>query len=204
MTNETPSYFYIDQTTFDAWVAALGFAAASKLCGACMTYFFHGELGDDVKLTKTAAALFEGERAKLDARRAKVAAKGATSKGKTAKTTKVTTKTTRGRVDKSVDNSRAAGKTEGKSPKNPSKKRVNPTPTTTETSAVPAQTSTKQVTHYKPKFYTPKPPRAEGERAGGSGTVSRAEFAALVAGGLGYATPGAYGMGERSRIVAGG
>lgn len=194
MADTTPSYFYIDQTTFDAWVAALGFAAASKLCGACMTYFFHGELGSDVKLAKTAAALFEGERAKLDARRAKVAAKGATSKAKTSKAPKTPkAKPVQGNVEKSD----SGKKSEDNSPKSSGKASGNPS----QTSPVPAQT----VTYLKPKHYTntPKPPRAEGERAGGSGTVSRAEFAALVAG-LGYASPGAYGMGGRSCIVAGG
>jgi len=190
MTNETPSYFYIDQTTFDAWAAALGFAAASKLCGACMTYFFHGELGDDVKLTKTAAALFEGERAKLDARRAKVAAKGATSKGKTAKTTKVTTKTTRGRVDKSVDNSRAAGKTEGKSRKNLGKNSDN----SPQTTHLPAETTTYQKPKLKLYPQTPAPSvggAGSGER--GSGLVSPAEFADLRAA-IGYNSPTAYGL----------
>lgn len=183
-TTETPTYFYIEPATWDSWVAALGFAAASKLVGACMSYFFSGELGPDVKLTKTAAALFEGERAKLDSRRAKVAAKATQgAKGGRAKTARAS-------VKKSVDNSRDAGKTEGKSRKNLGKNSDN-SPKTTH---LPAETSTYQKPKLKLYPQTPAP-SAGGAGSGGrgSGLVSQAELAELLAAGLGAATLGGYG-----------
>ena len=155
MSTETPEYFYIEPATWESWVAALGFTAASKLAGACMSYFFSGEIGSDVKLTKTAAALFEGERARLDNRRAKMAAKAARAKaatdGKSPERTSANVENSRGRTRKSARN-------EKKSRKNLRCIYDN----SAQTSPVPAETTSQHKPKPKPKLYNPQTPTTGG------------------------------------------
>lgn len=186
MTTTTPSYFYIEPATWESWVAALGFTAASKLAGACMTYFFTGALGDDVKLTKTAQALFEGERARLDNRRAKAAAKAARAAEAAEKACVEKSRTAEKKPAKSSDRPR----------KNQRKNCDSSEPAGESTSRVPAETASRPTTHLKPKPNLNNPqtptPRATGGGRGGGGVMSAAEFAAL-AGTIGYDSPTAYG-----------
>jgi hypothetical protein len=179
MAEISPSYVFFEPATWDAWVAALGFAAASKLAGACMTYFFHGEVGDDVKLTRAASALFEAERVKLDGRRAKLAARGRAARQAPDADHPQT----------AVDKSEGLGKSSKKSRKTSGKVSDYSAPA----GPAPAQT----VTYLKPKFYNPQTPApgdgARGAGGGGVGCVSPAEFAAMAAE-IGYSTPNAYGL----------
>lgn len=207
MADVTPSYAFFETATWDAWVAALGFAAASKLAGACMTYFFHGELGDDVKLTKAAAALFEGERAKLDAKRAKIAAKGSATKDadKGAKPATATTKDRRTKqakpVPANVEKSDGAGKSSKKSQKSSGK--------VTEKSpknlvVAHASTCENEKSRLAPIINLnlsniPQTPTAKG-KAVGSGVMSRDEYERLMADGLGFGSPTAYGMGDAAVV----
>ncbi len=179
---DTP-FFFIDQSTFDSWVDALGFAAASKLMGACAAYYFTGELSDDVKLTKVARALFEGERARLDARRAKAAAKSSP------RTPKATRNAERPNVEKSAAPRKNSQKVEEKSSKSSGKVAENSAPTT----HLPAKTPTHPKTNPKPKPNDPQTP-AQGEGARGSGAMGRDEFLRLASGGLGFTGRGAYGL----------
>lgn len=180
------SYFYIDQPTWDAWVDALGFASASKLAGACAQFYFTGELTDDVKLAKVAKALFEGERARLEARRSKASAKAA------AKVAKATPETP-SNVEKSGGDRTNPGKSAKKSEKKSGRVAANSAPTR----RVPAETT--DHTKPKPKPNTPLTPRAEhggrGSGGWGSGSVTPAEYADMLEAGLGYDSPTAYGMG---------
>lgn len=175
MSTETPEYFYIEPATWESWVAALGFTAAAKLAGACMSYFFSGELGSDVKLTKTAAALFEGERARLDNRRAKMAEKAARAKaatdGKSPESTSANVENSRGRARKSARN-------EKKSRKN--LRCIYDS--SAQTSPVPAETTSQHKP--KPKLYNPQTPTPSGGTGlspSASCVVSPAEYDALLA-----------------------
>lgn len=185
------SYFYIDQSTWDAWVDALGFASASKLAGACMAYYFTGELSDEVKLAKVAKALFEGERSRLDARRSKASAKAA-------KVSKIAPEVTPTNVEKSGGRRNGSGQSSNKSAKKSGKVYEKSAPT----KRVPAETSVNSKP--KPKPNTPQTPRADGV-ARGSGTMrgsvmSAAEYAELSRV-LGFDAPTAYGA-ARTRLRA--
>lgn len=198
MADTNPGYAFFESATWDAWVAALGFAAASKLAGACMTYFFHGELGDDVKLTKAAAALFEGERAKLDTRRAKIAAKDTGKVAKPATATAEGKRTKQAKpVPANVEKSDGAGKSSKKSPKS-SEKVAEKSPKNR--TVAHASTCENEKSRLAPIINLnlsniPQTPTAKG-KAVGSGVMSRDEYERLMAGGLGFGSPTAYGMGD--------
>ena len=174
---DTPTYWSIDPSTYDTWVRVLGAAAAGKLMAACCGYFFHGADPDDFKLSKTARVLFDGERQRLDRRRAS-AING--------------TKSVRRKRDAGP---RATGKSAGKSGNSLGKVAEK----STENQA-PAQQPTSEnansrlapVLNLSPNT-NPQTPAPRAKAARGSGIVSRAEFDAMVAAGLGYGTPTAYG-----------
>lgn len=176
MATKRPTYFYIEPATWESWVAALGFTAASKLAGACMTYFFSGEIGSDVKLTKTAAALFEGERARLDNRRAKIAEK---SKPNSPADEDEASERTSADVENSRGRARKSARNEKKSRKNLRCTRDS----SAQTSPVPAETTSQPKPKPKLKLYNPQTPapiaRSEPLAVGASCVVSPAELAAL-------------------------
>lgn len=189
--SNTPEYWSVDPATFDLWVAELGYAAAGKLMAACANYFLHGTEPDEIKLTKSAANMFEAERGKLDRRRA-LAMKARRGSAKPAA---------------SVDNSKSwhevsekpkksLGKTSKKSPRNPSADK-GPSHVPTSANGSYQQTPIKS----QSRNQSPQTP-APSDSARGSGAMSRAEFDALLRGGLGYDSPNAYGIG--AEIVAGG
>ena len=109
-TTKRPEYWSCEPGQWAAWVDALGFAAASKLAGACMTYFFEGELDPSVKLTKQATAIFEGIRPTLERRRSAAMGK---ARGRCERDL--------GRPGRNVENSEGLGKPCGKSAENSGK-----------------------------------------------------------------------------------
>lgn len=184
MTAETPRYWSIDPDTWRAWVAVLGNAAASKLAGACMSYFFDGTEPDAYKLTRQARAMFEGERGKLDRRRAS-ALNGAKGGRKGA--------------GQNVDNSKDAGKADRNSHKDVRK--IEEKLPRNQTDTTPSSSG-----NVKPRFEViensnrntnPQTPKHSATLptlgAGVDSVMSPAEFNAMIASGLGYVAPTAYG-----------
>jgi len=191
--NMTPSYWSIDRETFDAWVRVLGTTGAAKLIAACAGYFFHGFDPDTYKLNKTARALFEGERARLDRRR--TSALNGSGRGRKAREA--------GTVDvenpgaEIVEKSGRDAKTDGKPRGN--RRRTNGKPTENRASA-PAPTCEINNSRSEPIVsrnrnlnpQTPTAPTGADGGGGGAGSVTPQEFAELAAS-LGFTSPTAYG-----------
>ena len=215
---DTPSYWSIDPSTYDTWVRVLGAAAAGKLMAACCGYFFHGADPDDFKLNKTARALFDGERDRLDRRRVsalngaksgrgiRAAQDGIRAAESDLKAEHMASDSVENQTATSVEKSASCEKSAGESAK--SLRKVAGKSTKNQASAQPvtcenANSRLAPIITMSPNN-NPQTPAPRDGRARGSGMVSRAEYDAMLASGLGYASPGAYGMGERSCIVAGG
>ena len=194
--NQCPSYWATDPDTWRMWVNVLGPAAASKLAGACMSYFFDGTEPDAFKLTKQARAMFEGERGKLDRRRTSALNGAKRSRQKVADPEDGSD----GRdVERSGSRKEAPKKSQGSPRGNAGKPAKNPSTARTPTSGN-AKSRFKPIWN-RNRNINPQTPAPTCQGARDSGTMSRAEFAAL-AGIVGFDTPNAYGMG--AEIVAGG
>lgn len=194
--NQCPSYWATDPDTWRMWVNVLGPAAASKLAGACMSYFFDGTEPDAFRLTKQARAMFEGERAKLDRRRTN-ALNGA-KRGR-----KSTAKDGGHQPERNVENSEDRGESAKKSQgdaratsRQSKRNRTRPHSSTCGNGKSGFKAITNRNRNTNPQTPTPS------ESARGSGAVSVEEFAAL-ADSIGYG-PNAYGMTDGTMTVAGG
>lgn len=217
----TPDYWSVDPATLDMWVAELGYAAAGKLAIACATYFLHGTEPDDIKLTKSARNMFEAERPRLDRRRA-LALKG----GKSCRSRKATNadieaaradihaaeRRIRDAAIRDAEQHAANVENSEDLQKVPEKSEKSSEVSTEKPSRRKAGKCTSTSGNDKPRLATvislnpnhnPQTPTAQ-PSARGSGTVSSAELASMLERGLGYDSPGAYGMAGRARIVAGG
>lgn len=197
MSTERPTYWSVTADELSTWVNLLGVAAAGKLMAALAAYFFDGTEPDEFKLTKQARVVFEGERKGLDRRRAS-AINGARrgNKGREDATPANDENLPAADVEKSCSGKKNARKSRRSSEKTSKKSQKNRT-------AAPAPTCEINNSRLAPILnlnlsHTPLTPRAgdeaRGSGGGGDGCVTPDELAALVADGLGYDTPGAYGM----------
>jgi len=193
----TPEYWSISPATFDAWVDLLGYAAAGKLMAACCEYFLHGTEPDQIKLTKSATSMFEAERGKLDRRRELALRAGRGNRKKMATDASDQTVT-------NVENSKSLGKVCEKSAKScekSSKKSASEQPKKQPSTSGNASTRLAPIISLN-RSHNPQTP-APGQTARGSGAMSRAEFDALLRGGLGYDSPTAYGLSIAKSVVGG-
>jgi hypothetical protein len=193
----TPEYWSISPATFDAWVDLLGYAAAGKLMAACAAYLLHGTEPDQIKLTKSAASMFEAERAKLDRRRelALKAGKGSRKKVVTDASDQPVT---------NVENSKSCKEVSEKSAKScekSSKKSASEQPKKQPSTSGNANTRLASIISLN-RSHNPQTP-APRCSARGSGALSRAEFDALLREGLGYDSPTAYGLSIAKSVVGG-
>lgn len=193
----TPEYWSISPATFDAWVDLLGYAAAGKLMAACCEYFLHGTEPDQIKLTKSAASMFEAERAKLDRRRVLALKAGKGSRKKMAADAPE-------HPAPNVENSKSCEKSRKslrKSCEKSSKKSASEQPKKQPSTSGNANTRLAPIISLN-RSHNPQTP-APGHTARGSGAMSRAEFDALLRGGLGYDSPTAYGLSVAKNVVDG-
>ena len=184
MTDSRPTYWSIDAETYAMWVAVLGTAAAGKLMAACAAYFFDGTEPDGFKLTKQARAMFEGERGRMERRRASATngRKGGRKDVENPRAENVENSTSCEETPKK--SRKSSGKAAKKSPKNP-------TP-------IPAPTCDFNKSRLTPILnlnpnLNPQTPAPRDRGAGSGGSVTPAEFAAMLGAGLGYDVPTAYG-----------
>ena len=180
MTDSRPTYWSIDAETYGTWVAVLGTAAAGKLMAACAAYFFDGTEPDEFKLTRQARAMFEGERGRMERRRAS-ATNGRKGGRKTPQTD----------VENSISHGKTAEKPRRSSGKTAKKSQKNQASTQASTSGI---NKSRLAPVLNPNLnLNPQTPAPGGRGAGSGGSVTPAEFAAMLGAGLGYDVPTAYG-----------
>lgn len=187
MTNDKPTYWSIDADTYATWVNVLGTAAAGKLMAACAAYFFDGTEPDGFKLTKQARAMFDGERGRMERRRA--SATNGRKGGRRAPRANVENPP-RGDVEKSATHEKSAGKPRKESGRTDEKSPKKQPPTQAPSRQIDKSRLT-PIHNLNPNL-NPQTPAPSGGGAGSGGSVTPAEFAAMLGAGLGYDVPTAY------------
>lgn len=191
-----PEYWSISPATFDAWVDLLGYAAAGKLMAACCEYFLHGTEPEQIKLTKSAASMFEAERAKLDRRRVLALKAGKGSRKKMAADTPE-------HPAPNVENSKSCEKSRKslrKSCEKSSKKSASEQPKKQQSTSGNANTRLAPIISLN-RSHNPQTPARATVRC--SGVMSQDEYYALLREGLGYDSPTAYGLSVAKSVVGG-